>query len=142
MLRYSQSNRMHRERQTATCCREETLHATFVGRACLPAIKVTAAEGFFFFGLFSPTVAPYLSNAATPAERREREVRHVFKDIAPLFFGKIVSGGIRQNRGSSIEDTRLGDRLLSAPEIVLTVSADLRTLSVRLEETARKEDSL
>lgn len=117
------------------------LRNALIGRACLPAIKVTAAEGFFFFGLFRPTRSRLIW--ATLTERKE--VRHVFKD-SPIVFRK---NRVRRRKAERLSNHAPLSRKRATRRSILVssrnsadTSADLRTLSVWLEETARKEDSL
>ncbi|KYM78067.1 hypothetical protein ALC53_11535 [Atta colombica] len=71
-------DRMHRERQQHVV--KKRCAPRLLGRACLPTIKVTAAEGFFFFGLFWPTVALF-------KQQQRGEKRSVtFKDTGAVFW--------------------------------------------------------
>jgi hypothetical protein len=114
---------MHRERQQHAAVKKRC--APTLERACLPAIKVTAAEGFFFFGLFRPTVARLIW--ATPAEMRE--VRHVFKDTGLVFWENRVRPAAQGPRSRAPLSRKRGSRqsILVSSRNSADTSADHRT---------------
>ena len=133
-------DRMHRERQQHVV--KKRCAPRLLGRACLPAIKVTAAEGFFFFGLFRPT----RSRLIFKQQQRggERSVRHVFKDTGRVFWENRVRRcqDLRSRAFPSVSIAETRRSVFVSSRNSADTNADVRTLSVRLEETSRKTDSL
>lgn len=94
------------------------------------------AEGFFFFSFLGRRSRLIW---VTPAKRRE--VRHMFKDTYLVIFWKNrVNKNPAIRKTHEIAETRLSNRSLSPPEIVLTLTLILERY--RCGWRKRKKDSL